>query len=667
MCSTCGSTAMHRQCLPQGQQRFHCADCTIALEEGDSGRESLNAQQDEEDEDVDVCHVSDKEDFDIVNRLFAGVTGNKRDSGSHDHQTDNSDNEDDDDDRPRPSRYAKRNRKITDSSSISSEENNESKGCKLINTRRLRTDSANSNSKMSSEDDYIPKPRSCSSLSRRITESSEDELDFESETEEECIKPSNVKETRRLKPDSECSTTSSCSSNEIIPSSQRNPRRLKTDSESSASSSSSNSQVRTTNTRKISTTTITNSEEDETEEKTNNKEKRRSSSEEEIIKLPFKRKPSKDLFHSEDEADDEEIPLKLKKVDNEEKNDSMTSEESEEDDDPLENFSKIVEKQKNISCIALRTRNSISNKTPNLPTNAAGVSPVNTERENKENHRNSSTNTKRPSKFVPLKDESSKTNNLDISCIAKRTRRKSMYVEDGNSQQNQEALQIKRGRGRRKTICAESNYLQKSLYEMSQIYEKVHESDEERASTIDEESEPESDEESEVNEVLVDTDLDNFIVDDGYEEKDSKFEISCIANRTRKRQSLKRLSTFEEEEDSCSSTASSYASNSSNSSNSTTSSLSSHSSNKTERKRCSRRLSSDEFEIPQKSHITSARSQQTKTISSSLLLDKLPQHNFTAFLKPKTITKVSTTKTSQNSYHPSANHYRPHCNNRKRF
>ncbi|XP_073845117.1 uncharacterized protein [Musca autumnalis] len=70
LCSTCGSIAMHKQCLPHPRKgRFHCADCTIAFQKDD--RDDENALlYDNEVEEIDVCHVSDNEDLNIVERLL---------------------------------------------------------------------------------------------------------------------------------------------------------------------------------------------------------------------------------------------------------------------------------------------------------------------------------------------------------------------------------------------------------------------------------------------------------------------------------------------------------------------------------------------------------------------------------------------------------------------
>ncbi|XP_037826344.1 reticulocyte binding protein 2 homolog b [Lucilia sericata] len=592
MCSTCGSTAMHRQCLPNGGKRFHCADCTIALEEGDSGRESLNLQSqtaDNEEEYIDVCHVSDKEDLDIVNRLIGSNRNkmdNKRDSGTHHHNDDE---------------------ESTDEEMVLAAVRRQKRG----NNRRLRSDSENSD---------LPQ----TSKSRR---------------------------TLRIRSDTE--TSNDISDEEIKPRSKVNIRRLKTDSESSKHDS-------------------------------------RSSDEEEIKLTQRKRKSTNVLKDSEDE--EEAVgPAKHKRL--EEKKDQMEddnleetlmSEESDEDDDPLENFTKIVEKQKNISCIALRTRRSLTqNKHQDSTNQQHMVTTTSNEKENKKNEVNLTNNQRFPnaketkrekSKFVPLKDEENHKTNLDISCIAKRTRRRSLNCQSSNKtnsetikQQSENPLNISciAVRTRRKTICAASNYTPQSLYEMSQIYEKIHETDEELPT--EPETEEESDEESQLHEVMVDTDMDNFIVDDGYEEKDSKFEISCIANRTRKRKSLrpdnKTLQSISECDSDCSS-----ATNSSSSVNSNTHLLTA---NINIRKRCNSNSSQEYNTSPLFTNTSSRHDLKPKTISPSLLLDKLPQRNYAAYLPSKYSTKSSSASTdaihhSRQHYHPPVS-YHPHSNNRKRF
>ncbi|KAM7350543.1 PHD finger protein 7 [Cochliomyia hominivorax] len=649
MCSTCGSIAMHRLCLPHGQRRFNCADCTVALEEGDSGRESLNINQDNEDEDIDVCHVSDKEDCDIINRLI-GQEGSKRDSGTHEHHSESTvGNDDEEDDIIHRSRIYARNRKITESSSDDSYDNSQAK-CSRNDTDPVKE---------------LELKEKTSFRTRRITESSEEDVrDKESESDG-YIKPCNVTKTRRLESDSDEENDST--DDEIKPRIVRNNRRLKTDSESSSSFSITGLGQDNITRRRITTaTTLTNSEKDEEKKESKKIEQRKSSTDEEIVKPFRKRKSSADLFETDDEDDDGTISPKLRclgdKVqetekymenDNDNDNESLITEESDEDDDPLENFQKIVQQQKNISCIALRTRRSLFNKEnqKNL-TNTKTVANEEKETTNK----NDTRGTRKP-KFVKLKDETTTNENLDISCIAKRTRRRSMCL-NREPEKNLNVI-----RSRRQTICSDTKNLQKSVYEMSQIYEKVHYSDEERKSTIEEETEPESD--KDIDEV--DTDVNDFIVNDGYEEKDNNFDISCIANRTRKRKSIKanqkRLILLEEEIEDSSSTTSSYSSTTS------TSSLQSSNlyplNNNNLRKRAQRRLSSDEFDTPEISN-----NSKTKSISSSYLVEKIPPQNYTAFLKAKCLPKTSTSSkcaaASNHNYHP-ANHYRPHCNNRKRL
>ncbi|GBP08384.1 PHD finger protein 7 [Eumeta japonica] len=97
MCRTCGSIAIHKYCLPKGDRNFNCTDCSGAWEEHDSGRESLNSHGNQNDDEyIDVCHVSDKEDFDLINRFIATSskrTDNKRDSGTNNDSDDISDEE----------------------------------------------------------------------------------------------------------------------------------------------------------------------------------------------------------------------------------------------------------------------------------------------------------------------------------------------------------------------------------------------------------------------------------------------------------------------------------------------------------------------------------------------------------------------------------------------
>lgn len=183
-------------------------------------------------------------------------------------------------------------------------------------------------------------------------------------------------------------------------------------------------------------------------------------------------------------------------------------------------------------------------------------------------------------KFGPLKPpqtDTSKENNLDISCIAGRTRRKSLASHRVDTQNYKEEIENPLNisciakRTRRKTICAQTNYSYKSLFEKSQVYEKIHESDEEFN-----ENKGETKQELELC--------------DGYEEHDRKFETS----RTRKRKSLnshnKRMRKISDDD------CSSFSSNS-------TGFYNIHL-----RKRCNRRIlssSSEEYSLPSSSlHFT---------------------------------------------------------------
>ncbi|XP_053951282.1 uncharacterized protein LOC128858803 [Anastrepha ludens] len=73
-CSTCGSVALHRRCVPQGRSKFECDNCKQVLKT-DSGSESIRSKQqhsgevnghtkdgtEDENSDVDVCDDTDKE------------------------------------------------------------------------------------------------------------------------------------------------------------------------------------------------------------------------------------------------------------------------------------------------------------------------------------------------------------------------------------------------------------------------------------------------------------------------------------------------------------------------------------------------------------------------------------------------------------------------------
>lgn len=71
LCRTCGSTAVHKKCLPKSDKnRFHCKDCTIAMveEEEDSGRYSLNSETNGSDN--KLGNASYHENMAVINGLM---------------------------------------------------------------------------------------------------------------------------------------------------------------------------------------------------------------------------------------------------------------------------------------------------------------------------------------------------------------------------------------------------------------------------------------------------------------------------------------------------------------------------------------------------------------------------------------------------------------------
>ncbi|TMW47901.1 hypothetical protein DOY81_007007 [Sarcophaga bullata] len=492
MCRACGSKAMHKLCLAPGLKSFYCNDCTIALEEGDSGRESFNSQNNnnaDEDDDVDVCHVSDKEDLEIIKHL----TGS-----DHDQQ---------------------------DSDSLS---------------------------------DNPIKPSS--SRKQRILSSDLEHSDREQIQKNEIIKPCNSKHEPKL---------------------ESVERRDDIKAESQL--------------KKITHGNLTHNSDTE------------SSEDFFIVKANRKRKSF--IIASDSENEKQHSTAKQVCFDRKNTAELEDSDEDDDDDDPLENFYAILQKQKNITCAARRTH-----EKSEFQENPKGSFTV-TDNENKD---------KRKKYSLPTKNHKGKT--LDVSCIAKRTRRrKTMHSTESQRNNLQNCKESTKNhldisciavRTRRRTVDAQNaqEYFQQRPYEMSQIYEKVHESENESQTTT-------TDDESLCD--IATSDLQDFIVDDGYEEKDRNFEISCIANRTRKRKSTKalKIQTILEETENDDENDLSSSNSTSSTSKETAVALNKF---RTHRKRCKQRILS-----------TSSEESYTTSPPLTKFMAKMRARNLNNFLMPQ--------------------------------
>lgn len=474
MCRACGSKAMHKYCLAPGLSSFYCNDCTVALEEGDSGRESLNSHMNndgDEDYDVDVCHVSDKEDFEIVKHLTGSM---------HTQQDTNSD----DNEKPIQASSSSRRQRL----SSSDLEHSDLQQCPASNFQgQQRNDIQN--------------------FTNSDTESSQDFL---------------------------------------------------------------------------------------------------------IAKNKRKRK----LFSIPSQSDDENRSATVKKIHFDSKN-TTASDDSENDDDPLENFYEILQKQQNKPCTSSRTH-----KTSQCEENLK-------DKGNKEEHKNHR-----------LKRNTREDKTLDISCIAKRTRRRKTidsqqltqmknFNENSQNRLNTSCIAV-RVRTRRRTICAQTaqEHFKQQAYERSRIYEKLQESEDDNEITTTDDASL-SDAESTATTTTETSDLNDFIVDDGYEEKDSKFEISCIANRTRKRKSLRAIKTpttiLEETENDDENQISSSTS-------ATSSSAQSRTNIKTYRKFRKQRIISTSSEDSNSEHLSANK---TSLRPQRKFLDKMPPIKLEHYLTPK--------------------------------
>ncbi|GBP08386.1 hypothetical protein EVAR_69941_1 [Eumeta japonica] len=255
-----------------------------------------------------------------------------------------------------------------------------------------------------------------------------------------------------------------------------------------------------------------------------------------------------------------------------------------------------------------------------------------------ENKFNQAIDSNNITKSVDCEEEhlvSKKENNLDISCIALRTRRKSICSLN-NSKQNAEKKNTQNVnplndscialRTRRKTVCGRTDFNKEAESKSSQFNESFEIID---LSTDDDDTSEHTD-----------SDIHNFIVDDNYEESDNKFEISCIANRTRRRKSLKcqRLPKIDELSD--------Y-----NISDSII----------TRKLQCNRRINSRSYE-----EFNTATAAVPKA-ASMLKLENFPMQNFASILKVNNKKRVSSSNTKHYfNYHPS-NYHHPHNSNRNRI
>lgn len=636
LCSTCGSTAIHRLCLPPPRSnRFHCADCTIAMEERDSGRESLNSHpntNDNELDEIDVCNVSDHENLEIIQALFVdNVPNSPQEEGLCSS-----------DDEIRTKRQRQHKLRILSSDSDSSNISKENMKPSNENTNPTKSNITTSSQKISGEE------AATNSTRRKVLYAiEEDEVEISHNSRNRLTKirtPSRVMvadiaDSSDAESDCIPRRRTQISTKSVIDDEDDD---LQTELEEKTNVQSHDNYVhKQEKERKLSTSTeddliikphvrrvarIHSYEEDDNDVTIPRKQAKTEPKNEASIKNSICSTGSRSkIFNTIDDSDEDETS-DSETISEEQKTDSVLSEsasdESEEDDDPLENFTKLMEKQKNISCVARRTRSAHAENHHQKFSTKPSCSNVDSIKQ--------SASMKKTIRFKQPNQSSAKSDNLDISCIAKRTRRKSMFCERtiseercSNPIQNTKQLEIScvalRTRGRRETVCSET-FTEKnkheqrrrknskirngktmldesdessSPYQVSQIYEKEHETDD---------------------------DMENVVVPDNcmeYENSNkcklSALEISCIANRTRKHKSVKPIEVIDEE-----SSSSCYS-------------------------------------------ISSSSTCGTDLVPSRLSRynEKFPNQSVECF-------KSKTNQQKQQSYHPS-NYHHPHINNRRRI
>ncbi|XP_075156147.1 uncharacterized protein LOC142229473 [Haematobia irritans] len=581
LCGTCGSTAMHKQCLQPFRGRFHCADCTIAIEERDSGRESLNSHGNEEGEcnEIDVCNVSDHEDMYIVNQLFS-------EANTRGPEPNNDINSEDEIKICRRRRALRLKSSSLESNAISDEYLNPSVGTENFESTEVSKDintdgySGEANTTKNNEQIVVSSRKisemdknNCEEHTRglrrsRTRERSGEYSKTKTKQQTTSISPKrDVKENKGGKHQKRSSKKEEPNNRRrvlhtiedddviIIPFGNENAGR-KTSTHEYAEISSTDVNGRHYNLDEV--IQDISSKPKEITENSSTKENftqcNESSDEFEEIKPIRARRRKYRVSTSSDEAFDDrkcktstctdEIPTKLAKKgpntnalmvldeetdtntldwDNSERKEMdsairATTTDDSDDDDPLEFFLEAIEKEKNKRCIATRKRNK------DLVQNSKEFNPV-----------KQSMNSKCPK-------TRNETYNLDNSCIAKRTRRRSMASERlSNSKNENNVAEPIKSSGRRKTVCSQTSLEKKRdtvreqtksvSHEMSEIFEKLYETDEES---------------------------ENFVLptnskqkqNDTYDKREGldSLEISCIANRTRKRKSFKLPAIVEVEE-----------------------------------------------------------------------------------------------------------------------
>uniref|UniRef100_A0A1I8PEK2 PHD-type domain-containing protein n=1 Tax=Stomoxys calcitrans TaxID=35570 RepID=A0A1I8PEK2_STOCA len=464
-CTTCGSTAMHRLCLAPSTSRFYCADCTIAREEQNSGRGSPrsppNMNEGAENDEIDVCNVSDQENIPcLIEDSHTGYR-NKIDIDPIDEEI----------------KLAKRStRRLSSTGSLvepvlvsrkeDMESNNSSK-CndtltvssttkeywKPSKSRARRHNVLPTNNNNSSDEEETPKRSSPRSRTLMLLPSSEDNGN-DGITTRKCQRS----KAKKL----------SMSSEECLIRKQS---------------------ARETTQRSVST------EENHIE-----------GNFEVHSKIARKEVKWNTIIECSDEDSDEDVldwycgsdqTTKATEISD------VNTEESDEDDDPLE----IIMKYEKNRCAAQSTQNEIN------------------------------------------------SNNMDVSCIALRTRRKSVTCEQQGAKNAVIARDLVKLTQRRKTVCSQTSVEKEkhhrrkenrfpsrktsSIHNISEIFDKQCETDEEKFDSV----------------IL----HEHVQCGNNNKESDnlSAFEISCIANRTRKRKKLNLPTVVEDSSCSTRSTGSS--------------------------------------------------------------------------------------------------------------
>ncbi|XP_005177404.3 uncharacterized protein LOC101897555 [Musca domestica] len=540
LCRTCGSTAVHKKCLPKSDKnRFHCKDCTIAMveEEEDSGRYSLNSETNGSDN--KLGNASYHENMAVINGLMG-------------------DDENSSDDEIKTQRRYK-NRLWSVDSQAQAGSNNKKRRHKRPSTIystdddddevEIICDKANPCQSHESLESLVPvknetNPGGNNSgkekllrWGRIITDSSDDEVTVE-------VMPAEQDKSNKTLNSKTAPAKPIKNDEEYVP--KKLPKIINDGMKTSSSATLlvSFEEVHKENPNRSHNKirrVIRSDEEDDDVKKDHMKSVNIDTECSSNVEASYKdsvgncnnRSSVRDFktFTPIDGSSDDDIDIhnsknsKLKTM--QEIREISTEEKSDEDDDPLENFTKLVERQKDISCIAQRTRTRVTNRS--YP-------------EEYSKKANKALKTRKTITFQNQKQESStKHDNLDVSCIARRTRRKSTASEHVNSKDRYSGLSASkqlnapcvtiRTLGRRKTVCSET-VTEKKRRETQEIHVGKSSSSEtieschsyEISAVYDKKDQTE--EESE--------DCENDRQNDG---KLSPFELSCIAKRTRRRKS----------------------------------------------------------------------------------------------------------------------------------